>query len=76
LGYGENGTVKAWKRIILREVDVSPGPTVGVSFVEELGISMGTLNHDTELIYYAIQRVGSIIVEEEMDSLFSGDCSV
>jgi hypothetical protein len=76
LGYGESGTIKTWKRIILGEVDVSPGPTAGVSFVEELGIGMGTQNHVTRLIYYAVRRVGSNIVEEEMDSLFSGDCSV
>jgi hypothetical protein len=76
LGYGENGTVKAWKRIILGEVDVSPGPTAGVSFVEEPGIGVGTQNHVTGSIYYAIQRVGSNIFEEEMDSLFSGNCSI
>ncbi len=76
LGYGENSTVKAWKRIILGEVDVSPGPTAGVSFVEEPSISMGTQNHVTGLIYYAVQRVGSNIVEEEMASLFSGNCSI
>ncbi len=76
LGYEENGTVKAWKRIILGEIDVSPGLTAGVSFVEEPSISVGTQNHVTGSIYYAVQRVGSNIVEEEMDSLFSGDCSV
>jgi hypothetical protein len=76
LSYGKNGTIKAWKWIILGEVDVSPGPTAGVSFIEEPSIGMGTQNHVTGLIYYAIRRVGSNKVEEEMDSLFSGDCSL
>jgi hypothetical protein len=76
LGYGENGTVKAWKRIILGEVDVSPSLTAGVSFIEEPGIGVGTQNHVTGLMYYAVRRVGSNIVKEEMDSLFSGNCSI
>ena len=60
----------------LREVDVSSGPTAGVSLVEEPDIDVGTQNHVTGLINDAVRWVGSNTAKEEMDSVFSGSCSI
>ncbi len=40
LGCGENGTIKAWKGIILWEEDMSYVMAVRVSFIEEPGIAL------------------------------------
>ena len=47
--------------------------TAGVSLVEEASIGVCTKDHVTGSIDDAIQRVGSNVVKEEMDSLFCGD---
>ncbi len=47
--------------------------TAGVSLVEESGIGVCTQNHATGSMVDAVRRVGSNVVKEEMDGLFSGN---
>ena len=49
---------------------MSSGTTAGDCLVEETSIGVGAQNHVTGSINNAVQRVGSNIVEEEMDCLF------
>ncbi len=44
-----------------------------VGFVEEACISMGTKYHVAYTIDYAVIRIGSSIVKEEIHHLFCGD---
>ncbi len=46
--------------------------TVGVSFVEKSCIQEGTKDHVTSSIDDAIGRIGSNIIEKEVNCLFGG----
>ena len=50
--------------------------TAGVGFIEESGIRVGTEDHVTGPVNNAICRIGSHIVEKEVNCLFSGHSSI
>ncbi len=52
---------------------MSTSSAVGIGFVEEACIRMGTKYHVACLIDYAIIRIGRSIVKEEVHRLFCGD---
>ncbi len=52
---------------------MSTSSAARVGFVEEACIRMGTKYHATCPIDYAVIRIGSNIVEEEVHRLFCGD---
>jgi hypothetical protein len=62
LGNGENGPVETWEGIISQKKDVSSCAVVGVGFVEESSIRVGTKDHITRSVNNAICRISSNIV--------------
>ncbi len=52
---------------------MSTGSAARVGFAEEACIHVGTKYHVACMVYYAVIRIGSNIVKEEVHCLFCGD---
>jgi hypothetical protein len=68
-----DGTIESWKRVIFQKIDVSTRSDARVGFIEEACIYVGTKYHVACTIDYAIIRIGSNIVKEEVHHLFCGN---
>ncbi len=60
-------------RLFSIKVDVSTCSAARAGFIEEACICVGTKYHVACTIDYAVIRIGSNIVKEEVHSLFCGD---